>query len=537
MSVLHKVFNLFFIFILGILIFTSVDVRHNFATIEVSSEGFNPNSKTISQGETISFLIVDDTPHWPASDIHPSHTSYPDSDIRKCNTLEKFFVFDACRSLKKGERYSFTFNEPGRWTFHDHLAPRYSGVIFVTQVEGFREPLLSNILRFLSHWFTEMTHIIRKAENGLSSLPGLIEGAKDASGLMIDITLSRDELTSDKDYEKETIRTYILDDIEIRKIVNQLGVARTMEKLLQESGDGSQSGCHLSAHYVGRAAYDVFKESAFKDCNASCHSGCYHGAMEAFFWDYGPLEILSRIGKVCDAFESEFAKLQCFHGSGHGFLALQNYDLPRALEHCETFNNYSGTTSCYEVVFMENVMAGLGISSGVDAHITDWLSLDDMHFPCNTLQNNKEAHELCYERQSSWALLMSGRDYDFAIDFCSDAPTQRTSELCFKGLGRNISGESLRSPDVVNQGCKNFPEEFLDECVVGAIDTVIDFWSSNFLNYAKTFCSALEEGIAQKTCYTRITERIPEVFLHKEDRITACRKLPNPFSTSCVARL
>src|SRR3989304_4060025 len=52
--------------------------------IEMTSSGFNPGTLTISVGETVTFVNKGDAKHWPASDIHPTHTVYPESDIKKC---------------------------------------------------------------------------------------------------------------------------------------------------------------------------------------------------------------------------------------------------------------------------------------------------------------------------------------------------------------------------------------------------------------------------------------------------------------------
>lgn len=99
--------------------------------IYITETGYEPNTITIEVGDTIVFENRSDTPRWPASNNHPTHTLYPGSDIAKCGTEEAGGIFDACRGLELGESYAFTFNEVGSWRFHDHLAPRLGGVITV----------------------------------------------------------------------------------------------------------------------------------------------------------------------------------------------------------------------------------------------------------------------------------------------------------------------------------------------------------------------------------------------------------------------
>lgn len=99
--------------------------------IEITSAGFSPGTLTISKGTTVTWVNKDTEPHWPASAIHPTHTVYPGSSIEKCGTAEQGNIFDACRGLAEGERWSFTFNEIGSWGYHDHLNVNLFGKIIV----------------------------------------------------------------------------------------------------------------------------------------------------------------------------------------------------------------------------------------------------------------------------------------------------------------------------------------------------------------------------------------------------------------------
>jgi plastocyanin len=95
-------------------------------TVEITSSGFSPNSVTISAGDAVEFVNKDSAAHWPASAQHPTHSVYPESG--GCIGSK----FDACKGLKQGESFSFTFNEVGSWNYHDHLnarAPFFGKVI------------------------------------------------------------------------------------------------------------------------------------------------------------------------------------------------------------------------------------------------------------------------------------------------------------------------------------------------------------------------------------------------------------------------
>ena len=100
--------------------------------IDMSSSGFSPSSLSIAQGDIVTFNAIDSTGRWPASNIHPSHRQYPGSSITKCDTVNEDSTFDACRSIKEGESYMFTFLEKGTWRYHDHFATSKKGTIIVS---------------------------------------------------------------------------------------------------------------------------------------------------------------------------------------------------------------------------------------------------------------------------------------------------------------------------------------------------------------------------------------------------------------------
>lgn len=85
--------------------------------IIILSSGFEPSQLTINKGDTVRFINKDDSPHWPASGIHPVHQLCPG--------------FDALKGLSTNETYEFTFTEAKGCPMHDHLNPSVSGKITV----------------------------------------------------------------------------------------------------------------------------------------------------------------------------------------------------------------------------------------------------------------------------------------------------------------------------------------------------------------------------------------------------------------------
>lgn len=103
----------------GLSLTSSPKVHSGEAIVKMTEDGFIPDTLYITQGTTVKFVNEDQYGHWPASDLHPSHTIYSE--------------FDPRRVIKPGETYEFTFERVGEWGMHDHIAPYIVGKIVVVE--------------------------------------------------------------------------------------------------------------------------------------------------------------------------------------------------------------------------------------------------------------------------------------------------------------------------------------------------------------------------------------------------------------------
>ncbi len=95
--------------------------------INYTEAGYSPTSLIIQKGTTVKFVNQSSRAVWPASAKHPTHTIYPTTGGCLGST------FDACRGLTTGESWTFTFDIPGEWKYHDHLSPSFFGSIKVEE--------------------------------------------------------------------------------------------------------------------------------------------------------------------------------------------------------------------------------------------------------------------------------------------------------------------------------------------------------------------------------------------------------------------
>jgi plastocyanin len=108
--------------------------------ILIFDDGYEPKNVTIPQGTKVIFENVGSFDHWPATNIHPTHTIYPNSGIDSCGTNQGDVMFDSCRGIPPGGSYNFLFHHEGTWRYHDHLNTHNGGKIIVEAVTGYEIP-------------------------------------------------------------------------------------------------------------------------------------------------------------------------------------------------------------------------------------------------------------------------------------------------------------------------------------------------------------------------------------------------------------
>jgi len=99
------------------------------ATVELTANGFNPQEVKIKAGDTVTWINKGKSNIRVASGVHPTHENYPGTSTSKCGTDVN--MFDSCDPIEAGESWSFTFNEKGTWSYHDHFGPSIYGKVIV----------------------------------------------------------------------------------------------------------------------------------------------------------------------------------------------------------------------------------------------------------------------------------------------------------------------------------------------------------------------------------------------------------------------
>ena len=93
--------------------------------ITYTDAGYYPNEITVKVGGKVTFKNESGAQMWTASALHPTHREYPTTGGCIGST------FDTCKGIPPGESWSFKFDIPGTWRYHNHLSPSHFGRVVV----------------------------------------------------------------------------------------------------------------------------------------------------------------------------------------------------------------------------------------------------------------------------------------------------------------------------------------------------------------------------------------------------------------------
>lgn len=438
-------FAVFGVVVLGYFLFFSTP-----NTITLTEHGFTPREMTVSTGETVTFVNKRDKYFWPASDFHPTHAAYPE--------------FDAQRAIAPGASWSFTFDEPGLYKYHDHLAPFFFGIVRVSDENGRVVDDCRERGGNLACWQDEI--FIALAEDG-------IDGAYDAVGEL---------------YETEP--------------------------------DFAQS-CHFIAHNIGLASYGFYREdptSILSPKASACASGFYHGFMEAYLGATGDVV---QAGATCESIgeslknEAPDARFQCYHGIGHGAVELLiagtgvfgtlSEMVDEALVQCERASDGDEERfRCASGIF--NGVANFYINEEYGLDVTTSNPLD-----LCAVQKERIYADACYGNMNSVAYWMTGENFVESVELTLRGAETRYATLAIEYLAGLHAFYKLPTydRDTVVLECRALGAYSIP-CIVGFTHGLLEHGTpQREYEDALSFCAhTLLSSVEKDACYTEALSQL-----------------------------
>lgn len=99
--------------------------------VKYTDDGYSPSVLTIKVGQGVDFENNSSKNMWPASAMHPTHAVYSGTTLSEHCPDKENVTFDACKGIQPADLWTFLFNKPGTFKYHDHLNPSKTGTIIV----------------------------------------------------------------------------------------------------------------------------------------------------------------------------------------------------------------------------------------------------------------------------------------------------------------------------------------------------------------------------------------------------------------------
>lgn len=329
-----------------------------------------------------------------------------------------------------------------------------------------------------------------------------------------------------------------------------------LERLGKDDPQVERDG-HGYTHVIGIRAWKPGDDvsTRFRSCTGLFQSGCYHGVIQSWFTQSGPVDS-TRANQLCNLIAANPAdrwlRFQCVHGLGHGFEMVWNWDLPKALTGCDWLVSSWDRESCYGGAFMENAVAASTGSHHTSAHALQTAAKDtpptaehdmkemqegehqhvpdtktitfkmldstDALYPCSII--DAKYYRSCYELQGGIILRRSGRDWTAAASTCDRAPFAVRS-ACYQSIGTMTAGMTVGDDKEAAKNCAHGDPGYQPFCFSGVVKNRIDVTADPKDGIA--FCKEIPAGANRTQCYAAVGQQIS--VLHSVDldgRAKAC---------------
>ena len=492
-------------------------------TISISDKGFSPHFISIPLGTAVVWINKDNNLHWPASDLHPTHTRYPGSGIEKCGTSEEKGILDACNGLKKNEGYRFKFDKIGNWTLHDHLNPQLGMKIEVINNDSLISFVSGNVI------VDKLFDFLNKLSRYKTVNQKNIDKKQMALKVFNSCYPSQEHGSTDK------LRCY---SKEFKDIAFRQGSEYAFVVLYElQKIDETAKVCHVISHGIGWGTYERNPDewqSQVAKINPTCVYGAIHGILEAYLDDIGG-------GKLTKELLLKFCQTNphatCLHAIGHLALAEVKDNLSDAIELCAVFPKEKNKRHyCLTGVFMEHMIAENLVQHGLYPleRRTYWYKhLKDFENICRSQKG--ENNTACWTEIVHASSINFGNDPIKVIEYCNNAENEAGKKFCRRHAiddmfpKKNFSLNSMKWVCALQQ-----PNDttFERDCYAAMLKNKLLVFSPEASADVIGFCSMLKNEF-KSMCFSKIGETFRERYIEDMRISELCSRAPLEFRNQC----
>lgn len=315
-----------------------------------------------------------------------------------------------------------------------------------------------------------------------------------------------------------------------RRLVERVDVEEALEILehstLPHTGEG-----HLVVHQIGFYAYSKYGVDAILKCKDYFLYACYHGAIIEAASGEG-FDAIVKMTNRCKEFSVRY--FQCVHAAGHSILAMWDYDLPKALDTCDSLYEKESDfpealSSCHNGAFMENLFGVHDWGTGKEV-VREWLS-DDPYFPCNYFSEKYQRG--CWLNQAARIYQMNNGDLVKTSEICQQVENPQYVEWCMDNVARQIHPLTNGDPAKSFELCQQTGLGWYDHCLVVNAGA---FYSVGGRDQAIFICQNVPPQLKSE-CYQRVIGQIVSDPIDEGQKQILCQKLEPPFNGQCFSGL
>ncbi|MCH7883369.1 hypothetical protein IIA95_03060 [Patescibacteria group bacterium] len=443
--------------------------------VELRKDGFYPGELIIRTGDTVTFTSSRPEAFWPASDPHPIH--------------DYLSALDPGRPVPPDNEWSYTFQAPGTWRYHDHLEVSSRGEITVLNVD-------SNL------------------EDTAAVVPG-----KYCEGKCFD------EL--------------------IKHIVKKEGIEAAYAFFTKKFASGKlPAACHWTAHQIGEAAYEIFREGEtfpITYATSYCAYGFYHGFLESLLRENPDVDYAL---SFCERVEEQLGERglwNCYHGIGHGFtedppdpLVWGDFEamIKPGIEMCEFLfgDSFRDLSLCLTGVF--TVPAGFALEGKYGLS----LDLEDPFTYCQS--QPYRYHKACYGEFAPKLANIIDSDFSRLPKYIEKIKDEKTRRLVLWVVPSVMMERDIMNNDHSSYiyGCReNFTGRLRNICFGGAI---LGFFphgepERQYVKLLRFCASGAWSSDEQELCYAEALRQMRQRYTH-EKMNKICELVPSTYQRHCL---
>lgn len=200
--------------------------------------------------------------------------------------------------------------------------------------------------------------------------------------------------------------------------------------------DELRTMCHDTTHAIGEvAAYMRPISQAMELGDSNCGSGYYHGVIATTTVKVEPERLIDALVQGC-ADGKGFARWECYHGVGHGFVFAAGGDIYRGIDSCMAVDNDSDRGACGSGAFMQEL-----VDNGNDAKYSK-----DPYMVCKKM-SEPIITDQCYDMLANIVYIHRPTPGE-QFKVCADL-VEPNASACYSGLGRaRFAGLPFEGPGI-----------------------------------------------------------------------------------------